>query len=466
MYDLLIKNGKVVTADAVTEGNVAVKDGKIAAVLEAGIEPEAGKVIDAKGKYVFPGAIDTHAHLNDPGYEWREDYEHGTAAAALGGYTTVIDMPLQNEPCMTNAETFDFKENKVSPNAYVDYCFWGGLTSYNFGDLKDLDEKGCVSFKSFIGPVSPDYESLSYGQALEAMDIIKEFDGRAGFHCEDYSIIKNQEKRMKEAGRNDWKAYLESRPVVAEIVATDAIIEIAKATGCKAHICHVSHPAVAKKIKAAQDEGYDITAETCTHYLTLTTDCLDKPGFEGAKYICSTPLRPQEHVEALWQAVREGWLTAVGSDHCALDGGYEGAKKKGTNFSNIPNGCPGVQDRLALLWTYGVCTGKITRRKFVELFAANPAKVVGLPNKGDLRIGADADVVIFDPEWKGIITNKDSLHGIDYEPFEGFEIQGRPQQVFLRGRLVAENGRFVGERGMGRWQKCKPYGLCYDYYHK
>ena len=161
MYDLLIKNGKVVTADAVTEGNVAVKDGKIAAVLEAGIEPEAGKVIDAKGKYVFPGAIDTHAHLNDPGYEWREDYEHGTAAAALGGYTTVIDMPLQNEPCMTNAETFDFKENKVSPNAYVDYCFWGGLTSYNFGDLKDLEEKGWVSFKSFIGPVSPDYESLS-----------------------------------------------------------------------------------------------------------------------------------------------------------------------------------------------------------------------------------------------------------------------------------------------------------------
>lgn len=197
MYDVLVKNGRIVTADSVSEGNIAIRDGKIAAVLNAGEEPEAAKVIDAKGNYVFPGAIDTHAHLNDPGYEWREDYEHGTAAAALGGYTTVIDMPLQNEPAMVNAEAFDFKLKKVDPNAYCDYCFWGGLIPDNFKDLKDLDEKGCVAFKSFIGPVSPDYSSLNYGQAYEAMEIIKEFDGRAGFHCEDFSMIKNLEKIEK-----------------------------------------------------------------------------------------------------------------------------------------------------------------------------------------------------------------------------------------------------------------------------
>ena len=143
MYDVLVKNGRIVTADSVSEGNIAIRDGKIAAVLNAGEEPEAAKVIDAKGNYVFPGAIDTHAHLNDPGYEWREDYEHGTAAAALGGYTTVIDMPLQNEPAMVNAEAFDFKLKKVDPNAYCDYCFWGGLIPDNFKDLKDLDEKYC-----------------------------------------------------------------------------------------------------------------------------------------------------------------------------------------------------------------------------------------------------------------------------------------------------------------------------------
>ena len=208
MYDVLVKNGRIVTADSVSEGNIAIRDGKIAAVLNAGEEPEAAKVIDAKGNYVFPGAIDTHAHLNDPGYEWREDYEHGTAAAALGGYTTVIDMPLQNEPAMVNAEAFDFKLKKVDPNAYCDYCFWGGLIPDNFKDLKDLDEKGCVAFKSFIGPVSPDYSSLNYGQAYEAMEIIKEFDGRAGFHCEDFSMIKNLEKIEKAKDPAAARAYI------------------------------------------------------------------------------------------------------------------------------------------------------------------------------------------------------------------------------------------------------------------
>ena len=231
MYDLLVKNGRIVTAQAVTEGNIGIKDGRIAALLEAGQEPEAAKVIDAKGKYVFPGAIDTHAHLNDPGYEWREDYEHGTAAAAMGGYTTIIDMPLQNEPAMTNAAIFDRKVEKVDCNAYTDYCFWGGLVPDNFDELEGLHEKGCVAFKSFIGPVSPDYSSLNYGQAYEAMERIKEFGGRAGFHCEDFSMIKWQEARMKREGRMDWQGFLDSRPVIAEMVANVDMIEIATATG-------------------------------------------------------------------------------------------------------------------------------------------------------------------------------------------------------------------------------------------
>ena len=255
MYELLVKNGKIVTADSVKEGDIAVKDGKIAAILAPGVEVEAEKVIDVGGKYVFPGAIDTHAHLNDPGYEWREDYAHGTAAAAVGGYTTIIDMPLQNEPAMTTAELFDRKVEAVDPNAYVDYCFWGGLIPDNFDELEDLYKKGCVAFKSFIGPVSPDYSSLSYGQAYEAMQRIQKFGGRAGFHCEDFSTIKWQEQRMIKGSRLDWQGYLDSRPVIAEMLATVDIIEIAKTTGCKAHICHVSSPDVAQKIKEAQQEG-------------------------------------------------------------------------------------------------------------------------------------------------------------------------------------------------------------------
>ena len=318
MYDLLIKNGKIVTADSVTEGNIAVKEGKIAAILAKGEEVEAAKVMDAEGKFVFPGAIDTHAHLNDPGYEWREDYEHGTAAAAVGGYTTIVDMPLQNEPAMVNAEAFDIKLAKVAPNAYVDFCFWGGLIPDNFKDLKDLNDKGCVAFKSFIGLVSPDYSSLNYGQAYEAMEIIKEFDGRAGFHCEDFSSIKWQEKRMKEAGRLDWQGFLDSRPVISEMLATVDIIEMAKATGCKAHICHVSSPDVAQRIKEAQMEGYDITAETCSHYLSMT----DKDVIEnGPLFKCAPPLRSQEEVDRLWSYVVDGTFSGIASDHspCSYD---------------------------------------------------------------------------------------------------------------------------------------------------
>ncbi|MFR9063689.1 MAG: amidohydrolase family protein [[Clostridium] scindens] len=311
MYDVLVKDGKIVTADAVFDGNIAVKNGKIAALMSAGEEPEATKVIDAKGNYVFPGAIDTHAHLNDPGYEWREDYEHGTAAAALGGYTTVIDMPLQNEPAMTNADLFDKKVEKVDSNAYADYCFWGGLIPDNFEDLKGMHDKGCVAFKSFIGPVSPDYSSLNYGQANEAMQRIKEFGGRAGFHCEDFSMIKWQEARMKKEGRLDWQGFLDSRPVIAEMVATVDMIEIAKATGCKIHICHVSSPDVAQMIKEAQQEGYDITAETCSHYLSLT----DKDVIaNGPMFKCAPPLRSKEEVDRLWSYVEDGTFSGIASD--------------------------------------------------------------------------------------------------------------------------------------------------------
>ncbi|MEG2005460.1 MAG: amidohydrolase family protein, partial [Bilophila sp.] len=219
-------------------------------------------------------------------------------------------------------------------------------------------------------------------------------------------------------------------------------------------------------IREAYTRGLPVYGETCTHYLTLTVDNLAKTGtdgFEGAKYICSPALRPQEHLDAMWQGVSHGWLTAVGSDHCANAGGYEGAKKKGLgNFAKVPNGAPGVQDRLAMLWTQGVATGKITRQKFVELFATAPARMVGLPNKGRLDVGCDADIVVYDPNYRGVISNATSYHDTDYCTFEGFPMEGIPEAVFLRGKLVAQSGRFVGEKGKGQRQRCIPYGSCYD----
>ncbi len=450
MYDVLVKNGKIVTADSITEGNIAVKGEKIAAILAPGDEPEAAKVIDAAGKYVFPGAIDTHAHLNDPGYEWREDYAHGTAAAAVGGYTTIIDMPLQNEPAMTTAALFDKKEAAVSPNAYVDYCFWGGLIPDNFGDLKDLDDKGCVAFKSFIGPVSPDYSSLSYGQAYEAMQIIKEFGGRAGFHCEDFSTIKWQEKRMKDAGRLDWQGFLDSRPVIAEMLATVDIIEIAKATGCKAHICHVSSPDVAQKIKEAQQEGYDITAETCSHYLSLTDQDVIK---NGPMFKCAPPLRSQEEVDRLWEYVIDGTFSGIASDHspCSYDEKYNeilGAKIE--NVFDVWGGISGIQSGFQVAFHEGCVKRGVCPTVLANAMAAQPAKAFGIyGRKGDIRIGFDADLLIVDPDKEWEITSESLLYVNKISAFVGMKGKGLPVCTIVRGSVVAEDGKITAEKGVG-----------------
>lgn len=450
MYDVLVKNGRVVTSDAVTEGNIAIKDGKIAAVLAAGIEPEAEKVIDAAGKLVFPGAIDTHAHLNDPGYTWREDYEHGTAAAAVGGYTTIVDMPLQNEPALTNAELFDKKVEAVDANAYVDYCFWGGLVPYNFDDLKGLNDKGCVAFKSFIGPVSPDYASLNYGQAYEAMQIIKEFDGRAGFHCEDFSMIKWQEQRMLKEGRLDWQGFLDSRPVAAEMLATVDIIELAKATGCKVHICHVSSPDVAQKIKEAQQEGYDITAETCSHYLSLT----DKDVIEnGPMFKCAPPLRSQEEVDRMWEYVADGTFAGIASDHspCSYDEKYnEILGNKITNVFEVWGGISGIQSGFQVAFNEGCVKRNVCPSVLANSMAVLPAKAFGIyGRKGDIKPGFDADLVIIDPEKEWEITSESLLYVNKISAFVGMKGKGFPVLTMIRGNVVAEDGKITGEKGCG-----------------
>ena len=449
MYDVLIKNGKVVTSDDILEANVAVKDGKVAAVTSWGEEPEAKEVIDAAGKFVFPGAIDSHAHLNDPGYNWREDYEHGTAAAAVGGLTTIVDMPLQNEPAMTDGKIMDAKEAHVSPNAYVDYCFWGGLTDYNFDSLKELDAKGCVAFKSFIGPVSPDYVSLSYGQAREALEIIKSFGGRAGFHCEDYSIIKWEEARARKEGRNTWRDFLDSRPVVSELIATQAIIDLARDTGCKVHICHVSHPEVAEAIAEAQAEGIDVTAETCSHYLCLTEeDVIEK----GPICKCAPPLRTADAVEEMWEYVDAGVLSCVGSDHspCA---DYE--KNDPDNVFDVWGGISGIQNVMQVVYSEGVDKRGYDPTLLARVLSEGPAKAFGIyGKKGAIKVGFDADIVILDPDKEWEITPESLYYVNKISAFVGMKGKGLPVCTLVRGEVVAKDCKPVAEKkGFGELVK-------------
>ena len=451
MYDLLIKNGKLVTSDRIYEVQVAVKDGKFAGFFANEEAAEAKEILDAKGNYVFPGAIDTHAHLNDPGYIWREDYEHGTAAAGVGGYTTIIDMPLQNEPAMTNSDLFDKKVEAVDSNAYVDYCFWGGLIPDNFEDLKGLNDKGCVAFKSFIGPVSPDYASLNYGQAYEAMQRIAAFDGRAGFHCEDYSMIKWQEQRMQKEGRLDWQGFLDSRPVAAEMVATVDIIEIAKATGCKAHICHVSSPEVAQKIKEAQQQGYDITAETCSHYLSMTDrDVIAN----GALFKCAPPLRSQDDADRLWKYVEDGTFSGIASDHspCSYDEKFnEILGQKITNPFEVWGGISGIQSGLQVSFYEGCVKRNVCPTVLARAMAENPAKAFGIyGKKGDVKIGFDADFVILDPDKEWEITAESLKYVNKISAFVGMKGKGLPVCTVVRGTVVAKDGEVVCKKGYGQ----------------
>ena len=461
---LLIKNGTIVTASNEFVGDVYVKGEKIEAI-GIDLNMQADNVIDATGKYVFPGGVDEHVHYGSFGALLFET----SHAAGVGGTTTIVDFAPQDQG-VPLLEAISMQASKAENVASVDYAFHGIIMDPKdsvFDEIEHLPEVGVSSLKLFMA-----YKGTSFysddESILKAMMKAKDVGVTMMVHAENADIINVLQKYYLDQGKTDPVYHYYSRPPIAEEEATNRAIALAKVADCPLFVVHVSVKGAMESIRSAYEGGFPVYGETCTQYLTLTTDYLAKPNFEGAKYVCSPPLRPQEHLDALWEAVQKGWLVSVGSDHCALVGGYEITKKKGLgNFAKIPNGCPGVQDRMVMLWTYGVCEGKITRQRFVDLFATTPAKVVGLyPQKGQIAVGSDADIVIFDPNFKGTITNAESYHGIDYSPFEGFPIKGRPEQVFLRGKLIAKEGKFVAEKGKGRRLTCKPYALCYTYYHK
>lgn len=457
----LIKNGTIVTSVNEYSADIYIENG-IIKEIGSQLVKEAEEIIDASGKYIFPGGVDEHVHYGSFGGRLFET----TDAAAVGGTTTIVDFAPQDKG-VPLIDAILKQAAKAEGTASVDYAFHGIIMDPKesvFEEIPKLPEIGVSSLKLFMAYKGTDFYSDDES-ILKAMMIAKNHGITMMVHAENADIINVLQKKYLEEGHTEPVYHYYSRPLIAEEEATKRAIALAKAADCPLYVVHVSVKEAMEAIKEAYEEGNPVFGETCTHYLTLSTDYLALPDFEGAKYVCAPPLRPKEHQEALWEAVQKGWLQAVGSDHCALDGGFETKKKGIGDFTKIPNGCPGVQDRMAMLWTKGVCTGKITRQKFIELFSTMPAKVVGLyPRKGEIAIGSDADIVIFDPDYNGVICNEDSLHGIDYSPFEGFEIKGRAEKVFLRGELIAQNGDFVGEKGKGKWQKAKPYAMCYDYY--
>lgn len=281
-------------------------------------------------------------------------------------------------------------------------------------------------------------------------------------HCENADIIDLLQKQLVEEGKTDPYYHAVSRPERAELEATQRVINIAALVGAPVYIVHVTAQKVMEAIREAKDNGLPVYGETCVQYLMLDKDDLAAPDFEGAKYVMSPALRTKDDQTALWEAVNENWLNTISTDHCGFD--WKKQKHMGIDdFTNIPNGAPGVEDRFGLIWTYGVNTGKLSKQKFVDLIATTPAKNMGLGYcKGHIGVGMDADIVIYDPEPTTVVSNENSHHGVDYNTFEGFKQEGKVEHVLLRGKQVVSEGEFVGKAGDGQFIPGKPHALCFE----
>lgn len=444
MYDLIIKNVNLVTCEKVEYGSIAIKNGKIADIIFNDCKKPSKSTIDGTGKFLFPGIIDGHVHLNEPGFTWREDFKHGTQAAAVGGITTIVDMPMQNEPALSTKDIFISKESIVSSNAYIDYSFYGALVNYNLKNLDELNTCGVVAFKSFFAPVSTDYTTLTTGQIRDALSIIKKFDGLASFHCEDYSIITYEQNKAIEENRLSRIDFLNSRPVIAEVIAVKNIIELAKEQDCRVHICHVSHPAVAEEIKKAKKSGVKITAETCPHYLVF-----DENNFldSGAIFKCAPPLRTQNDKEKLMDYVIDGTLDIIVSDHSPCE---PKEKSEELGIFTAWGGISGIQTGLQIIYDQLIIKKGLSPSLIAKTMSASAAKIFELNNKGYLKIGYDADMLLLDPNKEWEITNDNLRYLNKQSAFVGLKGKGAPVLTILRGKVIAENGNLVESKSYGK----------------
>jgi len=459
----LIKNGTIVTSVDEFKGDVLIKDGKILAIGEK-LCNNADEVIDAKGMYVMPGGVDQHVHFS---FEFNGEKVRGfetSNAAAVGGTTTVIEFVNQIEGKGLIDSIDDYRKENADGIAMVDYSFHGVITDPStgvFDEIEKLPEAGYPTVKLFMA-----YKGMFFhaddDTIAKSMEKAKDFGVTIMVHAENADLIDLLQKNCIEKGNIEPYYHAVSRPPIVEVEATERAISIAKLMDAPLYVVHVSTKGAVDAIKRARAEGLPIYGETCTHYLTLNKENLAKPDFEGAKYVCSPALREQDDIDYLWTSIKNNWLNAISSDHCGFD--WEKQKHMGKNdFRNIPNGAPGMENRLGVLWTTGVETGRISRKQLVDLFATTPAKINGIGHrKGHIGVGYDADIIIYNPNHKSKISAKNSLQGVDYNSYEGFEQIGRPEKVFLRGNLIVEEGKYIGEKGQGKFIPGKPYGLCYD----
>ncbi|WP_144511492.1 allantoinase [Bacillus sp. FJAT-22090] len=437
-YDLIIRNGYIVTSESVVKGDVAVKDGRITEISDdEGINAKATKEINAKGLHVFPGLIDSHVHFNEPGRTEWEGAETGSKSLAAGGVTTYFDMPLNSTPPTINKESLDLKRKLSEEKAVINPNFWGGLVPENIENLKELHNNGVIGFKAFMSPSGiEDFHHADDVTLYKGMKEIASLGSLLAVHAESTVICEQLATKKLQEGKTSARDYVESRPIISEIEAVRRIISYAEATGCRLHIVHASSRKVVQVVEEAKRRGVDVTVETCGHYLSLTVKDLEE---KGGLAKCAPPLRDEDELEDLWVAVANGEIDVISSDHSPAPASM---KTITDNYFEGWGGISGAQSTFNVMLTEGYAKRNLPLEKIVTLMAKNPAKIFGLSNKGDIAVGYDADFAIVNLDASFRLENEDLFYRHQHSPYVGMQFKGKVMTTIVNGEIVYENGNF------------------------
>ena len=457
---ILVRGGRIVTAADDFVADVLV-EGERVALIGTDLDAAADRTIDAAGKYVLPGCIDPHTHLDMPfgGTVTIDDFESGQGSAACGGTTCHVDFCIQGKG-QTFAEALEGWHAKANGKTLIDYGFHIAITDLGdderLAELATLPEQGITSYKLFMAyknVLLVDDETL-----FRAMEVAAASGALVMVHAENGDAIDVLVREALDRGDTDPIHHALTRPPELEGEATNRAIQLARIAGSPLYVVHVTCREAVDPIRRAREQGWDVWGETCTQYFFRSIDDLAQPGFEGAKYVYSPPARDATNHDVLWNAVRTDALSAISTDHCAFL--WDGQKTLGKDdFTKIPNGGPGLEDRLRMIHHFGVREGRISLNRMVDLLATQPAKLFGLyPRKGTVAVGADADLVVFDPERRQTISASSHHSKCDYSLYEGTEVAGAPELVLLRGNVLVEDGDLVGTPGIGRFVRRARFG--------